>query len=332
MLRSKTLISQALSTLVGNIERTGDPLGMKSEYWTEWAKGIDLPRNGKTIILTGRMYQMAPYITEVGNLMGLAKPLLERNVLGDVARLGSRVMGERILRWKVGKENDLKVATNRALSGIAKTLLAIGIRPAYLYEDEPYSGALLYDLGLDKYLPEYINKVYKLMKERGVKEVIGVDPHTVFMLREVYPKFIDKYDLEVNHYSRVLVENIDKLKGVLKKRVEKKLVIHDACFMARNLGLIEEPRNLLQTLGVTVLEPENKKLDTLCCGGPVEYAFPEMNEGILKMRMEELGQVSKNIVVSCPICFLNLKKHEPEDGAIFDLGELLYQGVTDGGA
>ena len=71
---SKTLISNALSTLKGNVERTGDPLGFNGVYWTEWSEGLGLPEEGKTLLLTARMYQMLPYVIQTTDLMTTARP------------------------------------------------------------------------------------------------------------------------------------------------------------------------------------------------------------------------------------------------------------------
>lgn len=324
---SKNFIAQDLSILRDNIQKTGDPLGIKTVYWTEWAKGLNLPRESETVIFTSRMYQMLPYLSQTTSLIAWAKPFLSRAALGNVISIGNRLMGSLIIRLRASKAQ--KCRSTRALRGVVTALIATGCKPAYLYEDEPYSGALLYDLGLDEALGEHISKVYNTLKRHGVKEVIGVDPHTVFMLKEVYPKYIDNYVLEVKHYSYILLENSDKLGEIQKRRLEGKFVIHDPCFMARNLGIVEQPRRLLESLGVTVLEPENTKLNTFCCGGPIEYAFPEMTEKVSRMRIEELAKVSKNMVVTCPICFLNLNKYEQELGVkVLDLGELLYKVVA----
>ena len=100
MKRSKRLVSQALSTLKGNVERTGDPLGFKVVYWNEWAKGIDLPREGKTILFTARMYQMLPYIIQTTDLVSAAKPLLALKGFDKVFTMGNRLAGERVIRLK----------------------------------------------------------------------------------------------------------------------------------------------------------------------------------------------------------------------------------------
>jgi len=227
----------------------------------------------------------------------------------------------------LGSQN-IKAKSKNALRGIVSALGAIGQRPAYLYEDEPYSGVLLYDLGLDEYIEEHIIKVYRLLKSHNVKKVIGVDPHTVFMLKEIYPKYIDNYDIEVKHYLEILSENDEALKKSCKKSLENEFVIHDSCYMTRELGVIDQVRRISESIGITLIEPENTKLDTACCGGPIEYAFRDLTEKVSRTRIQELTNISKNIIVECPICLINLSKYEKEMGIkVWDMGELLLEAL-----
>ena len=76
MQSSKALVSQALLTLKSNLERSGDPLGLKKPYWTDWAGGCRLPKTGKTVLLTARMYQMLPYVVQATTMVQKIKPLL----------------------------------------------------------------------------------------------------------------------------------------------------------------------------------------------------------------------------------------------------------------
>lgn len=325
MKRSKKFISEVLSTLKENIVHTGDPLGMKKVYWTEWAKDMDLPRTGETIILTARMYQMLPYIIQVTDLVASARPFLSRKGLEGFVNIGNRLMGDKIIRFKALGSRDLKSKSKKILKGIASALIAVGQRPAYLYEDEPYSGVLLYDLGLDEHIEGHIKKIYELLKAHGVKRVIGVDPHTVFMLSKVFPRYIKDYDIEVRHYLEILSGNSEALKGNPKKEIREDFVIHDSCYMARELGIIDQVRGVLEGIGIVVREPENTKLDTDCCGGPIEYAFRDLTEKVSSGRAKELSSTSKNIIVECPICLINLNKYESEMGMkVWDVGEILF--------
>jgi Fe-S oxidoreductase len=328
MRRSRKFISEVLTTLKDNVQRTGDPLGMKGVYWTEWVKGLHLPREGDSVLLTARMYQMLPYIKEVTKIISSAKPLLSRRGLGAVVNMGNRFMGDKVIRFRALGSGKVRTKGTNALRGIASALSAVGTMPAYLYEHEPYSGVLLYDLGLDEYIEEHVKKVYRLLKEHTVEKVVGVDPHTTFMLREVYPRYIEDFTIEVKHYLEILSENVKALKKASKKSLEGEYVIHDSCYLTRELGVVEQVRKVSEGIGATVVEPENAKLDTACCGGPIEYAFRDLTERVSRTRIEELSAISRDIIVVCPICLINLQKYEKELGInVWDIGELLLRAL-----
>ena len=158
--------------------------------------------------------------------------------------------------------------------------------------------------------------------------MITVDPHTTHMLREVYPKHILNYDLQVKHYLEVLAENTEKITGHNAKDLPEDFVLHDSCVMTRDLDIIEQARQVTQRLGIKLLEPENCRQNTACCGGPVEYAYGDLSCKISRIRIQELAAVSKNIVVTCPICLINFSKYEKELGIrVWDMGELLNAAI-----
>ena len=330
MQRSKSLISQALSTLKGNMERTGDPLGFKKDYWTGWAEGLNLPREGETVLLTARMYQMLPYVIQATDMVASAKPilpLLSIKAFSKIFEMAGSMAGEAVLRLKAKGARDVKDKGEKALKGIAAALNRAGEHPAYLYEAEPYSGVLLYDLGLEKHIAPHVKKVYQQLKSSGVKKVITVDPHTTFMLKEVFPSYISNYDLKVLHYLEVLSGKIEDLKTLAEQKLPKEFVMHDSCVMTRDLGIVEQARQVIAGLGITLLEPENTRQDTACCGGPVEYAYADLSGQISNIRIQELADVCKNVLVTCPICLINLMKYEKQMGVkVWDMGELLYSG------
>lgn len=332
MQQSKILISQALATLKDNMVRTGDPLGFKKSYWTAWADGQDMPREGSTVLLTARMYQMLPYVIQETAMVEAARPLLSLlsvKAFAKMAVMGNAMAGEPIIRLRARNAKDIRTKGDTALTGILSALRRAGQDPAYLYDKEPYSGVLLYDLGLEEEIAPHVRRVYQQFKKQGVQQVITVDPHTTFMLREVYPRYILNYDLQVKHYLEYLSDNIKKLTGNKPGGLPGDFVLHDSCVMTRDLDIIEQAGKVTAGLGVKLLEPENNKQNTACCGGPVEYAYAGLSSKISRIRIRELAAVSKNIVVTCPICLINFSKYEKEMGIrVWDMGELLYAAIS----
>jgi Fe-S oxidoreductase len=246
-----------------------------------------------------------------------------------MVNVGNRFMGDLVIRLKALGAQEMKAKSRNSLRGIISSLSAIGAMPAYLYEDEPYSGVLLYDLGLDEFIDEHIKKVYRLLKSHNIEKIICVDPHTTFMLKEVYPKYIDEFQIEVQHYLEILSENNEALRRSCKGAIDKEFVIHDSCYLTRELGVVEQVRRVCESISIAIKEPENTKLDTACCGGPIEYAFRDLTEKVSRTRVEELLSISNNIIVVCPICLINLQKYEKELGInVWDMGELLLNSLS----
>jgi Fe-S oxidoreductase len=307
------------------MERTGDPLGFKGIYWTEWAEGLGLSKEGRTLLLTARMYQMLPYVIHATNLVTTARPFLSTRGLDMFLAMGNRLAGEKVIRSKARGENEIKDKGEKVLRGIVAGLQAVGQRPAYLYEAEPYSGVLLYDLGLEEDIAPHINRVYDLLKDRGVEEVITVDPHTTFMLKEIYPRYIKDFDIKVKHYLEFLSQETGLFREAGGENLPQRFVIHDSCVMTRDLGIVEEARKILENLGIKLCEPESTKKDTACCGGPVEYAFSDLSHQISSLRISELAGVDNNVLVTCPICLINLSRYERQWGIrVWDMGEVLH--------
>lgn len=332
MQQSKVLISQALATLKDNMDRTGDPLGFRKPYWAGWAHGQAVARQGSTILLTARMYQMLPYVIQATSLVETARPLLPLlsvRAFAKMAVMGNALAGETIVRLKARSAKAIQIKGDTALTGILAALRRAGQDPAYLYDKEPYSGVLLYDLGLEEEVAPHVRRVYRQLKTRGVRQVITVDPHTTFMLREVYPRYIPNYDLQVRHYLEYLAEKPEKMKSGKNNDLPRDFVLHDSCVMTRDLKIIEQARQVTAGLGIRLLDPENSRLNTACCGGPVEYAYADLSSKISRIRIRELAAVSRNIVVACPICLINFSKYEKELGIrVWDMGELLHAAIN----
>jgi len=327
MRSSKTLVSQALKTIAGNLTRTGDPLGLKTVYWTRWARGLGLPRRGDVLLYTARMYQMLPYVVGATEMAAAAKPVLPAlrvHALARMAEMAGALAADPVLRFQGRAEHEIRRRGEAALQGVVAALGAAGIRPAYLHEQEPYSGVLLHDLGLEDEVPALARAVYRTLKASGARTIVTTDPHTTFMLREIYPRFVPGFDLDVRHYLQVLANAAPPALGPSASTLPRQVVFHDSCVMARDLGIVQEPRTVLERIGVKMVEPENRGQDTACCGGPVEYAFADLSRSISGIRARELAVGATDAVVTCPICLINLMKHEKTMGVrIWEMGELL---------
>ena len=216
---------------------------------TSWTRGLDLPRGGETVLYTGMMYQLIPYIEGLVR----AEERLGDSWLAKWTGLGRKVNQvvniSAFMAWPSAEE---KASYNQVPINVVYLLREAGVEFGALYEDDLYSGALAYDLGLDDVVAEHARLVHAAFKKHGVKTVITIDPHTTTMLRSVYPKLLDGYDVEVRSYLEVLAERLHASGGITAERPNAPVgvAIHDSCVFARYEGLVDEPRELLAAAGV----------------------------------------------------------------------------------
>ncbi|ADY00762.1 Fe-S oxidoreductase [Vulcanisaeta moutnovskia 768-28] len=293
-----------------SLNSNGLPIPMDKSYCTEWASGLGIPRGGDTVIYTSCLYQMAPMINQL-------VPWIEKirgTPLSGLASVLSRFAGF------VVKPNRADIdRANGILRNIARALQRAGINFGFLYEDEPYSGALLYEVGAEDIFREYFeNTVLKTFRKYGVKRVITIDPHTHNVLVNAAPNYF-KLDFEVVNY-------LDLLRGIkVKSRVRSDVVIHDSCLYARYLGKYDVYRSILDNTGIKHIEDPviTGKETSTCCGGPLESLSPELSRKIAKIRIENLAKLSKTVVTVCPICLANLSRNAEGAVEVLDINEVI---------
>lgn len=314
-------VKTLLELIKVNTDKYGMPLPMSRDALSEWTQGLDIPRRGEYMIFTGALYQALPYIEALYE--GLRR-VEDRGFGGFALKFASKLAKAVDFSRIIAKPKpELRRVSQDILRGIYKLLRAAGIQAYYVPEADGYSGALLYDMGLEKSFAEYAARVYRRLKEHGVKRVVTLDPHTTHMLRSIYPRYVDGYDVEVKSYLELLADNISKLSFKANEKV--RVVIHDPCLYARFEDVIEQPRQLLAAAGYEVVEPRRSRRLTYCCGGPVESLAPSLSEAIARRRMEELASYANTIVTLCPICFLNLRRVAPNNVRVADIALLLVE-------
>ena len=308
--KSTKLIPPGLAYLADNIISKHNILGAAKGDGAKWAKDLNLSRETGTIFFAGCGYQ---YISELDSLMSLIRRMDKSAIGAERAmslasfqkRLGVNAAG--IYRKLLVKD---RAADSQPLKDAVKVLTNLGVRFGYLGDDEPCCGGLLYYIGLEKEFAQNAQEVYSRLKSMGVKRIISIVPSCTYTIGNLIPNYVDGYDLEVKHFSQVVLENISSRE--LRFPREVKVTYHDPCQLTRYLELVEEPRRILGAIkGIEFVEPDWTKGEwTTCCGGGggFEAVFPELS-GILAMnRAKELVETGAEIIVThCPGCIMQLK-------------------------
>ncbi|GGT87713.1 Fe-S oxidoreductase [Sulfodiicoccus acidiphilus] len=274
------------------------PFPTSKKVCTEWA--TDIPRGGGTVIYTGCMYQLTP----LTDLYANALPLLSK--VEGAEKLYPLAMA--ITPSRVHRER-----AKRILQNVAAALKRSGVQFNYLYEDEPYSGTVLLELGFVEEFAEYAKRVMQHFNRLGVKKLITVDPHSHYAFSR-YREFTN-FDLEVVSYLQLIRD--------LGTKVEGEYVVHDSCLYSRFLGLRETYRSLIKAAGASLKDDQlvTGPATSMCCGAPIGPLRKRESEAIASYRAAQLSSLGDKLVVVCPLCYLALSPHFK--GKVMDLAELM---------
>lgn len=315
-----------LDIISENIIKHGNPLALKGSEVASWAKELDLPVKGELLFYTGGEYQLLPFIDS------LVKTITH---LDQGSKVFSMMMGARNILNKTGINAEKMYASvlakdkdryNSVCLKAAKVLHGLGYEFCYSGNEELYSGALLYELGYLEDMKSYVQKVVEVIRNSGAKTIVCLSPHAAEVFKFIYPKMVDGFDLEIVTFVDLVWQRRDQLAKIEASGV---VVIHDSCRLARELGIHQELRDILESVGADVKEAPRNREWTSCCGGPIKILFPELSHVIGSRRVNELKESgAEHILTSCPYCLSALEggRAKGDSAIIEDLIEFLYRG------
>jgi len=310
-------IAPILGIFADNSRKRGSVLPLSKRTATGWARGLNLPRGGETVLYTGHTYQMVSAIDTMTAQLALLENSFLTRFFG-IGRLANKFMNLSFFMGLAASKKKMR-HSERVLRDIVGLLRGAGVEFGYLYEKEFYAGALLYDDGLDDAFGEHARRVAAHLKKLGVRRLITVDPHTTKMFRQAYPHFVKDFDIQVQNYLEVLA----RAHPNAAEPANEEVVVHDSCVYARYENICAQPRELLRAAGLTVREPQQSRKSTHCCGGPLESLFPAEAHRISNNRVDQLEAEGKNVVTMCPFCWVNLSKAAGDRLVINDIASTL---------
>jgi len=309
-----------------NLLRRGNPLGVRAGELAGWAADLGVPKSSPRLFYAG-FYALADHLEslvrltlKLGPRARRAAAILQRLGLSGLAGVAMRGVG-----W----------SSRQTLRRYLLALPKLGLEVSYLYEEEPWAGTELHTFGLLQDFAEHAKRVHASLRERGVEEIVTPDPIAAATFRELYPKYVDGFSIEV----KTVVEALAGRKVEFRAPVEVEAVFHDPCWLARYLKVVEEPRSLLASIpGLKLREAVRNRQSAVCCGaGGLEVIEPSLAEEVAAKSARNLLSSGASLMVSaCPICTFMLKlgverlRRERRAGAaveVLDLGDLLWKAL-----
>ena len=132
----------------------------------------------------------------------------------------------------------------------------------------------------------------------------GIDT-LVSSCAECFRTFARDYELEdikVMHTTEFL--QVNDFKMDLSVEEEMKVTYHDPCRLGRQMGIYDEPRELITDVeGVELVEMEHHGEDAMCCGVSSMMACNENSRALRVSRFEEVRATGAEVMLtSCPKC------------------------------
>ncbi|MCA1927722.1 MAG: (Fe-S)-binding protein, partial [Calditerrivibrio sp.] len=188
---------------------------------------------------------------------------------------------------------------------IAKSFIDIckiaGVKVGILGKEEKCCGEPLRKLGNEYLYQTMANENIETFKKYGVKKIVVTCPHCFNTLGRDYREL--GLDAEVIHHTQYIFELINTGKIKLDKK-QANVTYHDSCYIGRYMGIYDEPRDILNFAGATVIEMSRNREDSFCCGGGGGRIFvDEKGTKISAVRVDMAEQTGTDTIVSnCPFC------------------------------
>lgn len=193
-----------------------------------------------------------------------------------------------------------------------------------LKELEACCGSPVLNAGYTEDAKSLAEKNFKVFKEHSVKRIITSCPACFKTFSQDYPKLLKGWNIAVEHTTQTIAKAIEQ--GKLKvKALSGNVTYHDPCHLGRYGGVYDEPRKILKSLGLNLVEMSLSRDQSLCCGGGggLKANYPELSEEIAKERIQQARAVSNSLVTACPLCYLNLKAAAKDEVKIMDVSEIV---------
>jgi len=303
-------IPPGLTYIADNIHSGGNILGLPKGDKSKWAHGIEFHKGSSTMFFAGCGYQYSAMLGPLSDMLKKAEsmsinPDLPVLMAGLPKKLGVDIAGLYTKFVPKADGGDAEI-----LRDAVKVLKALGVEPGYLGAEEPCCGAPLYHMGLRNEFTDNSHKAYEKLKAAGIREIISIVPSCTHALKNLFPKTVPGFDIEVRHFIEIVAAKASH--AGLKYPEKVKVTYHDPCQLGRYLGLFQQPRHVLKSIeNIELVEPAWTSGEwSTCCGGGggFEAVFPEISQTLAAGRAKELIDTGAAIIAThCPGCLLQLK-------------------------
>jgi Fe-S oxidoreductase len=212
-------------------------------------------------------------------------------------------------------------------SNVARILNKGGLEFGILGEEEACCGNEIRRVGEAGLFEELQEENKAVMEEYGVKEIIALSPHCMNAFKKEYGDL----GIKVSHYTEIVADMIREGTLTIQTPFEKKVIYHDPCFLGKQNGIFEAPREILRAIdGLELIEFARSRETSLCCeggGGRMFFEVETTYQRNAEVRVIEAVEKGADLIATaCPFCVMTLEDPATEKGiTVRELSEILVE-------
>ncbi len=213
--------------------------------------------------------------------------------------------GLEILLW-VGCSGAFHPRYQETCRAMVRILQAGGVRFGILGREESCCGDGARRLGNETLFQTLAKKNMAVFKKYHIQKIVCLCPHGYNTLKNEYPG-----DFEVFHAVPFVLDLIKQQRIAPKYPVNKRMAIHDPCYLGRVNGIYDSLRDAAASVpGIELRELTRNRENALCCGGGGGrmWLHESMGQNINRLRAEDVAEAGVNLVATaCPYCLTMLE-------------------------
>ena len=213
-----------------------------------------------------------------------------------------------VLFW-VGSAGSFDERAKKITRAFVKILNKANVNFGVLGTEESSSGDAAKRAGNEFLFQMQALMNIEVMNAYNIKKIVTTCPHAYNTIKNEYPSLGGNYT--TYHHTEFIVELIKVGKLEVKANLSgKKITFHDPCYLGRGNNIYDKPRQLIEALGVKIIEMKRSKRKSFCCGAGGGQMFKESEKGIEEINInrtkEALGLKPDIIATGCQKKALNL--------------------------
>ena len=205
--------------------------------------------------------------------------------------------------WFVGDYASFDPRNQRVSQTFATLLYEAGVDFGILYDGESNAGNDVRRVGDEGLYEVLAGANIAALAGATFSTIVTTDPHSYNTIRNEYPDFGGKY--QIQHYTSFVKQLFADGKLKVTSPLRVRATFHDPCHLGRFNKGYEPPRDLLKLLGCELVEMGRSRDNSFCCGaggGRIWIPDPVGAEKPAQNRIREAAAIPglEVYVVSCP--------------------------------